>query len=164
MNAYLGKMQFLIEEMLESLPKTSYSNRDSLENNLMLLRTQLQDLEAVIERVREAKKHRLIILRDCPKLSTPTQPPNHIIKGRFLEKNQSFHTFPLKREKYKVHLLRASLSSLCPKNFHKCQNIRLYDQKCLENSLRIYFIFRRGVCTINLKWSKPSQQFLETRI
>ena len=56
MNAYLGKMQFLIEEMLESLPKTSYSNRDSLENNLKLLRTQLQDLEAVIERVREAQK------------------------------------------------------------------------------------------------------------
>ena len=80
MNAYLGKMQFLIEEMLESLPKTSYSNRDSLENNLMLLRTQLQDLEAVIERVREAKKHRLIILRDCPKLSTPTQAHN---KGKF---------------------------------------------------------------------------------
>ena len=56
MNVYIGKMKFLIEEMLESLPKTSYSKRDSLENNLKLLRTQLQDLEAVIERVREALK------------------------------------------------------------------------------------------------------------
>ena len=56
MNVYLGKMQLLILEMEDILKKTSYSKQNDVENCLRVLRSQLQDLEAVIERVREAQK------------------------------------------------------------------------------------------------------------
>ena len=45
-------MQLLILEMQDLLKKTSYSKRNDVENCLRVLRSQLQDLEAVIERVR----------------------------------------------------------------------------------------------------------------
>ena len=52
MNVYLGKMQLLILEMQDILKKTSYTKQNDVENSLKVLRSQLQDLEAVIERVR----------------------------------------------------------------------------------------------------------------
>ena len=52
MNVYLGKMQLLILEMEDILKKKSYSKQNDVENCLRVLRSQLQDLEAVIERVR----------------------------------------------------------------------------------------------------------------
>ena len=45
-------MQLLILEMQDILQRTSFSKQKDVENCLRVLRGQLQDLEAVVERVR----------------------------------------------------------------------------------------------------------------